>query len=149
MNEDFRDILVLLSECDADFLVVGAHALGVHGAARATGDIDIFIRPSLDNATRACGALSRFGAALRAHGVGPEQLSTPGTVYQLGAPPRRIDILTHIDGVTFEEAWDGRVTLDVDGTPISFLGRAELVRNKRAAGRTKDLLDLALLEEAR
>lgn len=147
VNEDFEDILALLIEHRADFLIVGAHALAVHGAARATGDIDILVRPTRANAERVCEALRAFGAPLRLHGVGPEELSTEGNVYQLGLPPRRIDILTMIDGVSFDEAWQGRAIVDRGKHPLPFLGRDELVRNKAAAGRPKDLADLALLEE--
>ena len=128
---------------------MGAHAMAVHGAARATGDIDVLIRAAHANALRVCRALRQFGAPLHAHGVGPEQLATVGTVYQLGIPPRRIDILTDIDGVSFDEVWNGRLQLDADGLPLSFIGLNELLINKRAAGRTKDLLDIALLDEAR
>ena len=148
MNEDFRDILELLIQHDADFVVVGAHALAVHGAARSTGDIDLFVRPTIENAERVCAALRDFGAPLRAHKVGPRELSTRGNVYQLGLPPRRIDILTEIDGVSFDQAWSGRVKVSASGLLIPFLGRKELVQNKLASGRAKDRVDVALLEEA-
>jgi hypothetical protein len=147
MNEDFRDILELLLEHGAEFVVVGAHALAVHGAARATGDIDIFVQPSPDNAAKVCAALRAFGAPLALHGVSETDFAMPGVIYQLGLPPRRIDIVTRIDGVPFEEAWSGRVVHEVDGLQVPFLGRAELQQNKRAAGRPKDLADLALLDE--
>lgn len=148
MNEDFRDILELLLEQEAQFVIVGAHALAVHGAARATGDIDLLIRPDRPNAERVCAALDGFGAPLRTHGVGPEELSVEGNVYQLGLPPRRIDILTRIDGVTFDEAWDGRIEVEAAGMKLPFLGREELLRNKRSTGRAKDAADIALLEES-
>ncbi len=146
MNEDFRDLLALLAEHGAEFVVVGAHALAVHGAARATGDIDVLIRPVADNAARVHAALRAFGAPVEAHGVTPADLAREGTIYQLGLPPRRIDILTRIDGVSFDEAWAGRVAVDIAGMRVPFLGRDELIRNKRAAGRAKDLTDLALLQ---
>lgn len=149
MNEDFRDILTLMLEGGAEFVVVGAHALAVHGAARATGDIDLLVRPTPDNAERVCAALRAFGAPLAAHGVSPDDFAVEGTIYQLGLPPRRIDILTRIDGVSFDEAWAGRESRSVDELSIPFLGRAELIRNKRSAGRPKDLADLAMLEESR
>ncbi len=147
MNDDFRDILSLLLEHEAEFIVVGAHAMAVHGAARATGDIDVLVRPSRPNAERVCSALQEFGAPLRLHGVGPDELSTEGNVYQLGLPPRRIDILTRIDGVSFDEAWHGRVEVDASGLQLPFLGREELLRNKAATGRPKDLADIALLAD--
>lgn len=146
MNEDYQDMLALLEEHGVAFVVVGAHALAVHGASRATGDIDILVRPDPENAARVCAALRAFGAPLAAHGVKPEDFGRPGTIYQLGLPPRRIDVITHIDGVSFDEAWAGRQVRRVDGLDVPFLGRDELVRNKRASGRPKDLADLALLD---
>lgn len=147
MNEDFRDLLELLLEAGVEFVVVGAHALAAHGVARATGDIDVLVRPSAENAALVCDALRRFGAPLGIHGVRPSDFERPGTVYQLGLPPRRIDVLTAIDGVSFEQVWAGRLEAEVDGLTLPFLGRAELLSNKRASGRPKDLADLALLEE--
>lgn len=147
MNDDFRDILQLLTEAGAEFVVVGAHALAVHGAARATGDIDILVRPTPENATRVFAALQSFGAPLAAHRVSAADLAVEGTIYQLGLPPRRIDILTRIDGVPFEEAWATRAVRAVEGLDVAFLGRDALLRNKRAAGRPKDLADVALLTE--
>jgi hypothetical protein len=148
MNEDFRDVLRALLEHGLDFVVVGAPALAVHGAARATGDIGLLVRPSPENAPRVCAALRAFGAPLGLHGVSEADFATPGVTYQLGLPPRRIDVITAIDGVTFDEAWAGRVSQPVDDLEVPFLGRQELRRNERAAGRPKDLADLALLDEA-
>jgi hypothetical protein len=149
VNEDFRDILALLLESGAEFVVVGAHALAIHGAARATGDIDLLVRPTVENAERVCAALRAFGAPLATHGVSSRDFAVEGTIYQLGLPPRRIDVLTRIDGVSFDEVWAGREHRNVDELSVPFLGRAELMRNKKAAGRPKDLADLALLEEGR
>jgi hypothetical protein len=104
LNEDFRDLLVLLADCGAEFVVVGAYALAFHGAPRASGDIDVFVRASAENAGRVFEALTRFGASLAAHGVRADELAQPGTVYQIGLPPRRIDVLTEISGVTFDLA---------------------------------------------
>lgn len=147
LNEDFVDMLRALVESGAEFLVVGAHAMAVHGVPRATGDLDILVRPSRENATRTLAALRAFGAPVDAHGIGEDDLAAPGTVYQIGLPPRRIDILTGISGVTFDEAWRGRVTLRLPELEVPVLGRAALARNKRAAGRDKDLADLKLLED--
>jgi hypothetical protein len=147
MNEDFVDILSLLLEHGAEFVVVGAHALAVHGVARATGDIDVLVRPTATNAERVVAALRAFGAPLATHGVSTRDFTIEGTIYQLGLPPRRIDLLTRIDGVSFDEVWNGRVVRVVDALSVPFLGREELVRNKRAAGRPKDLADLAMIEE--
>jgi len=135
LHEDFRDLLVLFADADVDFLIVGAYALAFHGAPRASGDIDLFIRPTLANARRVFDALARFGAPLESAGVAPGDFAQSGTVYQIGLPPRRIDVLTEISGVTFDEAWASRVMAEVDGRSVSFIGRAALLRNKEAAGR--------------
>ncbi len=148
LNDDFRDLLTELLEHDVDFAVVGAHALAAHGVARATGDLDVLVRADAENAVRVLRALASFGAPVAAHGVSASDFATPGQVYQMGQPPRRIDLLTSIDGVSWEDVAAGRVLREVDGLRVPYLGRAEFVRNKRAAGRTKDLLDLALLDEA-
>ena len=148
-NDDFRDLLTCFAEDGVEHVIVGAHALAAHQLPRATGDLDVFVRPSADNAARVYRALERFGAPLQAHGVVESDFAAPGTVYQMGLPPRRIDVLTSISGVTFDEAWAGRVELDLHGRPMVFLGHDELVRNKRAAGRPKDLADVTALERKR
>ena len=122
--------------------------MAVHGVPRATGDLDVWVATDPANADRVWAALSRFGAPVAAMGVGREDLTRPDQVVQIGLPPRRIDILTSISGVSFDEAWKGRVTHEIGGLPVPFLGRAELVRNKRATGRTKDRADLEALGEA-
>lgn len=144
--DDARDLLAELQRVGAEFLVVGAHALAAHGIPRATGDFDILVRPTAANARRVLRALIAFGAPVATHGVGVEELTTPGTVYQLGLPPGRIDILTSISGVDFEDAWSGRLVVSVGGTQVAVLGRDALLRNKRASGRPKDLLDVKALE---
>jgi glycine cleavage system aminomethyltransferase T len=148
VNEDFRDLLGALLAAEARFLVVGAHAMAVHSVPRATGDLGVWIAADAANAARVWSALLRFGAPVAAMGVSQDDLTRPDQVLQIGLPPRRIDILTSISGVGFDEAWTGRVTHEVGGLPVPFLGRAELVRNKRATGRTKDRADLEALGEA-
>jgi hypothetical protein len=148
VNEDFRDLLAALLDDDVRFLVVGAHAMAVHGVPRATGDLDVWIGPDAGNAERAWSAVARFGAPLEAMGVTREDFGRPGRVVQVGLPPRRIDILTSISGVPFDEAWSGRVTHEVAGLRIPFLGREALIRNKRACGRAKDRADLEALGES-
>ena len=145
MNRDFVEMLSALFEAGAEFLVVGAHALAAHGKPRATGDLDLWVRASPENAVRVMAALKKFGAPL--FDLSLEDLSTPGIVFQMGLPPCRIDLLTGISGVTFDEAWPGRLEATVAGLRLPFLGRAELVKNKRAAGRPKDLVDAAELEK--
>lgn len=148
LNEDFIDLLTTFEQEGVAFLLVGAFAVAVNGAPRFTGDLDVWIRPDPENGARALRALGRFGAPVGAHGLRPEDLARPGMVYQMGLPPRRIDLLTHIDGVAFDEAWPHRIETAVGGLRLPFLGLKDLVRNKRAAGRPKDLLDIELLREA-
>lgn len=147
MNPDFIDFLSALLAEEARFLVVGAHALAVHGVPRATGDIDLWIDRSPDNAARVIRALAAFGAPTEALGVKPGDLEAPDLVIQIGLPPRRIDVLTGVSGLEFEEAWSGRVLHPVDGLTVPFLGREALIRNKRSSGRFKDLGDLESLGE--
>lgn len=146
MNSDFRDLLVCLGREEVEYVLVGAYALAFHGAPRATGDIDVLVRPTAANAERAWRALLTFGAPLAAAGVEPSDFARPGTVYQIGLPPRRVDILTEISGVTFDQAWESRAMADLDGLPVAFLGREALIANKRACGRLKDLADVERLE---
>ena len=145
-NDDFRDLLACLRDGGVDYVIVGAHALAAHQLPRATGDLDVLVRPTIDNAERVYRALAEFGAPLTTHGVTTADFAATGTVYQIGLPPRRIDVLTSISGVSFEEAWGGSFELEIQGESLRFLGRDELIRNKRAAGRPKDLVDVAALE---
>jgi hypothetical protein len=147
VNLDFAERLSALSAAGAEFVVVGAHALAAHGVARATGDIDILVNPTASNAERVLEALARFGAPL--FDLTKSDLEKDDTVFQIGVPPGRIDILTGISGVSFDRAWRGRLMVNLQSVPepVAVLGRSEFIANKRAAGRPKDLLDLALLGE--
>ena len=147
LNPDYRDMLSALSDEDVEFLIVGAFAMAAHGLPRTTGDIDIWIRPDPDNARRVWRALARFGAPR--HDLSPDDLAAPDLVFQIGVAPRRIDVLTSIDGVSFHEAWPHRLTVEMEGLSIPVIGRAHLIQNKRASGRPKDLADLAWLESQR
>lgn len=144
-NDDFRDMLLALIEAEVEFVIVGAHAMAVHGVPRATGDIDIFVRPSPENAERVMHALRLFGAPTEQHGVSRTDLEVPGIVYQIGLPPRRIDLLTEISGVTFDEAWESRKVVEREGLALPFLGRDRFIQNKLASARPKDLADIELL----
>ncbi len=146
LNPDFRDLLLAFASEAVEFVVVGAYALALHGAPRFTGDLDVFVRPSAQNAERVWRALARFGAPIQAAGATPADFATPGIVYQIGLPPARIDILTAISGVTFEEAWASRESTDLEGSSVAFIGRDALIRNKEAAGRPKDIADAARLK---
>lgn len=125
-------------------MVVGAYALAAHGLPRATGDIDIWIRCSPQNARRTWRALERFKAPRSELTI--EDLQTPDVVFQIGVVPRRIDILTSIDGVEFDEAWPDREEVEVDGQRLPVIGRAHLLQNKRAMQRPQDVADVARLE---
>jgi hypothetical protein len=142
---EWREFIGLLCSHHARFLIVGAHALAAHGRPRATQDIDILVEPTKANARRVCLALADFGFTALAKEV--EAFATPDRMATLGKPPLRIDVMTSISGVSFHQAWRGRVTTTLDGIEVGFLGRAEFLRNKTASGRPKDLLDIALLEE--
>ena len=146
MNPDFLDLLAALVRAEARFLIVGAHAMAAHGVPRATGDMDVWIRPDPENAERVWAALTEFGAPLRAFDLSQADLTAPGVVFQMGEPPRRIDLLTSITGVDFEEAWAARSVHRVGDLDVPFLGRAALLDNKRATARAKDLADVAILE---
>jgi hypothetical protein len=146
LNEDFQDLLAALLDSGARFLVVGAHALAVHGVPRATGDLDIWIPLNHENTDLVWRALKHFGAPLESLGVSRGDLNTVGMVVQIGLPPRRIDILTDLSGVDFESAWSSRVEHVVGSVKVPFIGRETLLKNKRATGRTKDLADVEALE---
>jgi len=147
MNEDFLDALRALLAADARFLVVGAHALAVHGVPRSTGDLDIWIDRSPDNVARVWTALLDFGAPLDNRSLARSDLERHDLVVQIGLPPRRIDLLTGLSGVDFDHAWLGRIPVMVGNLEVPFLGRASLITNKRATGRLKDLADLEALGE--
>jgi hypothetical protein len=146
LSQDFLDLLTALHMAGVEFVVVGAHALAAQGIFRATADLDVFVKPSAENAQRVLAGLRTFGAPLVQHGVEEQDFAVAGSVYQMGLPPWRIDLLTEISGVTFEEAASGAVHVEVAGNRIAFLGRKELIKNKMASGREKDLLDVKLLQ---
>jgi len=139
-------MLAALSAAGAEFLVVGAHALAAHGVPRATGDLDIWVHATSDNAERVWRALERFGAPL--HDLTLDDLARPGIVFQIGVVPQRIDLLTSITGVSFDDAWENRILVEIEELDVPVLGRSELVRNKRAVGRTRDLADIEELGES-
>jgi hypothetical protein len=136
-------MLSALSEAGAEFLVVGAHALAAHGIVRATGDLDIWVKSTQENAERVMRALMVFGAPLTDLAI--DDLLKTDTVFQIGVEPSRVDVLSGISGVGFDEAWSRRMVLDIEGVTVPVLSRADFVTNKRASGRPQDLLDLELL----
>jgi len=142
---DFDEFCALLIDERVEFVVVGAYALAFHGAPRFTGDLDLLVRPTLDNAQRLLSAIARFGfpiAPLRA----PEVVDAR-KVIEMGVPPVQLHIMSAVDGVTWEEVWNSREQGPFGRQHVSFIGRAALLKNKRAAGRPKDLADISALED--
>ena len=140
MNQDFVDLLRAFIAADVRFLIVGAYALALHGRPRATGDLDVWIDATPENAARVMRALAVFGAPLT--DIGVEDFSREGVVYQIGVSPGRIDILTTLTAMTFAEAWPGRMRRPFGDIDVDFIGRDDFIRNKRATGRAKDLGDI-------
>ncbi len=148
MTDDWTDLLAAFLASGARFLVVGAHAMAVHGVPRGTQDLDIWIDPASENAERVWRGLAAFGAPVENLGLTRDDLRRPGTVIQLGLPPNRIDLLTGISGIPdFETGWTERVEHSFGAHRVPFLGRTTLIKNKRASGRRKDLGDLEALGE--
>ena len=145
LDPDFRDMLSAFLNAKVEFLLVGGYAMSAHGINRYTRDIDLFVRASVENSRRIWLALAVFGAPKLENT--PEDFAKPNMVMQFGVPPKRIDILTSIAGVDFDEAWAGRMHLPMDGLSIPVIGRKELIQNKRAAGREQDVLDVKNLEK--
>ena len=147
LNQDFRDLLALLSDEGACFLLIGGWALALHGHGRGTDDMDVFVQPTEENAARVFRALVAFGAPVAAHGVTEGLFANEGYGYRMGMKPNLIEILTHIDGISFDEAYLDHQTFEIEGRQIPFIGRAALLRNKLAAGRAKDLADVEWLRQ--
>ncbi|MBX7114619.1 MAG: hypothetical protein K1X64_09870 [Myxococcaceae bacterium] len=147
LDPDSLDLLEALESTKAEYLIVGAHALAVYGLVRATGDVDVLVRPTVENSQRVYDALVIFGAPVVAHGLDARYFSTVDRVYQLGLAPRRIDLLSSLTGISTDEAFSSPTQADVGGKQRLVLSLAALLKNKRATGRTKDLADVARLEE--
>jgi len=145
VNPDFRDLLSAFNAHRVDYLVVGAHALAAHGHVRATGDLDVWVRPDPANAARVLEALRSFGAPLQDLTV--DDLTRDGTVFQIGMAPIRIDVLTSIDGVAFDEAWTERLVARFVDLAVPVLSARHLITNKRAVGRPQDVADVDWLEK--
>jgi len=144
LNEDYKDMLLALSSENVRYLLVGAYALAAHGFPRATMDIDIWVMPSPQNADAVILALRRFGAPL--HNLTKEDLQKDNTIFQIGVAPRRIDIITAASGLKFEEAYSRSISVDIEGITVHIPSIDDLIRNKKASGRTKDMADVEALE---
>jgi len=144
-ERDFKELLTRFNAHGIEYLIVGGYALALHGAPRFTQDLDLYVRPSRENAERVIALLEEIGFARL--GCTVEEFARPDTILQLGEPPIRVDLLTSIGGVSWEDAHAGRAMGDYGGVPVPFLGRKEFVANKRAIGRMKDMADLEALGE--
>jgi hypothetical protein len=143
VQKDFREFLALLNEHEVDFMIVGGYALAFHGAPRYTGDIDVFIKPDNKNAQLIIKVLEEFGFSSLDLSV--EDFQEENNVVQLGLPPVRIDIITSISGVTWEEAEASKEPGKYGDLSIFYIGKSQFVANKRAIGRTKDIADIEAL----
>ena len=145
INPDFKDLFAALNAAGAEYLLIGGYAVGFHGAPRFTKDLDVFVRANPANADRVLAALQAFGAPLA--DLTRADLESPGTVFQIGIAPNRIDVITKIDGVNFDEAWKGRTSTTYGGHTVPVIGKSELLKNKLASGRPQDLVDAELLRK--
>jgi hypothetical protein len=146
VTKDFEELFRFFANHDVRSVIVGAHAVAFHAKPRYTKDIDLLLEPTRENAVRVLAALDEFGFG--GLGVAIEDLAAPGRILQLGQPPNRIDLITSIDGVTFDEVWSGKESGKYGTVDVWFIGRQDLIRNKRAAGRPQDLSDLSWLERS-
>ena len=142
---DFNEFCGLLNAHSVEFVIVGAHALAFHGAPRYTGDLDILVRPAEDNAARLLSAIKAFGFTTIP--LTAAEVTTPTKVIEMGVAPVQIHVMSHIDGVSWEEVWAGRQAGTLGSHPVSFIGRDTFIRNKLASGRSKDLADVDALRE--
>jgi len=145
VQQDFRDLLALFNKHKVDYIIVGAYALGFHGAPRYTGDLDVLVRPDPVNARSIMQALQEFGFG--SVGLTAADFEEEGKVVQLGFPPVRIDIITSITGVSWEQARSGRVEGWFGDLMVHYIGRDDFIYNKRALGRKKDIADLEAVGE--
>ena len=144
MYPDFKELLLAFNEHNVEYLIVGAHALAAHGHVRATKDLDLWVRPERSNAQKVLQALSDFGAPLS--DLTLDDLSKKATIFQIGTAPLRIDVITNIDGVEFEDAWPDRLETVFGGVPAFVISRHHLITNKKTAARLQDLVDVQQLE---
>ncbi len=145
IRNDFKELLELFNKHKVEYLIVGGYALAFHGAPRFTGDIDLFVRPTRENAKRILAALCDFGFG--SLDLSEDDFTTPGKIIQLGVPPVRVDIITKISGVSWEKAESDKVRGSYGQTPVCFISREDFVTNKKATGRKKDTADIEALGE--
>src|SRR5437879_6501705 len=139
INSDFKDLLRDFNAAGVRYLIVGGYAVMKYTEPRYTKDLDMWVRNSSENSTRLYHALAKFGAPLKHDQITPATFTKDKIVYQIGVAPVRVDISTHIDGLTFDAAWTNRVPGSIFGMPVHFIALADLITNKQAAGRGTDL----------
>ena len=139
-SQDFREFIELLIKNKAEYLVVGGYAVGIHGHPRYTGDLDIWLNATPHNAERILSSVNEFGFS--SFKLTLEDFTKPGNVIQLGYPPLRIDLLTEIDGVSFEECFRNRKEVSIDNLIVHFIGYEDLLKNKKESGRPRDIDDI-------
>jgi len=145
LNEDYKEILQIFIDNKVEFLVVGAYALGVYGWPHATGDIDLWVMASPQNSRNVYNSLAQFGAPMEQ--ISEKTFCEQGLIFQIGVAPRRIDIITKIDGVDFQQAWAARQEFIIDGLKVPFISKQDLIKNKESTGREKDMLDAKQLRK--
>ena len=146
LNQDYKEMLSLLLDNKVEFLLVGAYALAAHGFPRATADIDIFVKPNSKNASVLYKTLEKFGAPLE--NISTDDFANPGIILQIGVAPRRIDIITKIDGLTYDEASKGKEIIEIENLSIPVISKQNLIINKLATGREKDKIDARNLKNS-
>ena len=145
LNEDYKDILQILLKNRVKFLLVGAYAMGAHGFPRATGDIDMWIEASKENSLKVYASLTEFGAPLNE--ITETTFAEEGMAFQIGVAPRRIDIITKVSGLQFNQAYQQRQDVEIEGLKIPIVSLNDLIKNKESAGRDKDISDAKRLKE--
>ena len=146
LNEDYKDMLQTLLNNEVKFLIVGAYALAAYGYPRATGDFDIWVEASAENSRKILSSLASFGTPTS--GLSEKTFMEKGMIFQIGVAPCRIDLITHIDGVDFNNAYPSRTTIVMEGLNLPFISKENLIKNKKSTGRDKDLVDAKYLEES-
>lgn len=143
-SQDFKEFVTLLQKNNAEYLIVGGYAVGVHGHPRFTGDLDIWLNPSPENARRILATVNEFGFS--SFNLTELDFIKEGNVIQLGYPPLRIDLLTSIDGVSFQECFENRKAVEMESVTVNFIGYWDLIKNKKETGRPRDIDDIEHLK---
>ena len=146
LPEDLKQLLHAFNANGVEYLIVGGYAVGIYAEPRATKDLDLFIRPESANSERVYRALAAYGVPMA--GLAAADFTESGAIFQIGVAPARIDVLPHIDGVSFDEAWEQRVEVTLDGVAAHVISSGQLMQNKLSSGRTRDLADVEAIRSA-